>query len=218
MENRKKMKQNYSAHVFLSCIPDYVSEDPVSPVERELEITSCKNESVRKKKRFVWQLLEAAVKEVTGLSLCNLDIGKTENGKWVCDRFCFSLSHSKHYAAVVISNRPVGIDIEDLPDERLTGRLYGKIASEAERRTYGDDPDQETICRLWTAKESVFKMGGGRAFDPRTIDTSAYPVTTKTFFDHVLVVSVCGEEQGPIEYCTLDPLDRMSVDRIAPDQ
>ncbi len=71
--------------------------------------------------------------------------------------FHWSVSHSRHWAAAVIMDRPVGIDIEHVvPRER---GLHSALAGDAEWELMGDR-SWLSFFRLWTAKEATLKANG----------------------------------------------------------
>ena len=74
------------------------------------------------------------------------------------DRFC-SLSHGGGWVAAVRGNRPVGVDVEGAAERLRTveARFVGP-ADQPVLEQFGDTLD--TLCRLWTAKEAVFKAFG----------------------------------------------------------
>ncbi len=69
-----------------------------------------------------------------------------------------SLSHSFDYAAVMISKRPVGIDIEQVKDkvERIAHKFMRK--AEMDFINPNDKINQLYVC--WCAKEAVYKCHG----------------------------------------------------------
>ena len=72
--------------------------------------------------------------------------------------FC-SLSHGGGWVAAIRGSRPVGVDVEGAT-ERLS-RVSKKFVGSADQlviETFGDNLN--TLCRLWTAKEAVFKAFG----------------------------------------------------------
>ena len=86
-----------------------------------------------------------------------------ENGPY------FSISHCRHGIAVVISEMPVGIDIEGI--RRIDNGLIRKTMNINEQAHIeaSAEPDREFI-RLWTRKEAYVKMQGtGIISDMHTI-------------------------------------------------
>ncbi|MBI4719402.1 MAG: 4'-phosphopantetheinyl transferase superfamily protein [Planctomycetes bacterium] len=69
----------------------------------------------------------------------------------------WSLSHKRRWAAAVIAEQPVGIDIEEvLPRDE---RLYEAVGDAAEWAILGSR-SMDAFYRLWTAKEAVLKACG----------------------------------------------------------
>jgi 4'-phosphopantetheinyl transferase len=71
----------------------------------------------------------------------------------------FSISHCKNAIAVVLSDRPVGVDVESFrhAEEPLLKRTMNS-EEQAEVRAAGDPA--ETFTCLWTKKEAVLKLRG----------------------------------------------------------
>ena len=74
--------------------------------------------------------------------------------------FC-SVSHSHHVAVAVVSEQPVGIDIERVRAHHRG--LLGRIASSAEIASLegNDYGHAELVTLLWTLKEAAAKAAGG---------------------------------------------------------
>ena len=73
-------------------------------------------------------------------------------------QFC-SLSHGGGWVAAVRGNRAVGIDVEGATT-RLN-RVRKKFVGSADQPVFTRFEDNlDTLCRLWTAKEAVFKAFG----------------------------------------------------------
>ena len=121
---------------------------------------------------------------------------KKRSGKWECDKFFFSLSHTDTSVAVAVSNSRCGVDIENLG----RGQMYGKETlekmmkhafTEEERARSQESPVE--FLKIWTAKESIFKASGDNNFFPQKTDTSSQKTSTFVFGDEDIVLSVCGE-------------------------
>lgn len=86
-----------------------------------------------------------------------------------------SISHCRKAVMAVVSDRPVGCDVEEIgsgdnPDNALVADY---CYSPAEKRLIAEtgSPSIE-FTRIWTAKEALFKMDN--ALDIENIDTCAY--------------------------------------------
>lgn len=84
-----------------------------------------------------------------------------EHGKPEIDGIYFNLSHSQDMVVCVVSDKPVGCDIEKIGEERkgIAERFFTK-----NERSYLESFDSERrnreFYRLWTMKESYIKMTG----------------------------------------------------------
>ncbi len=77
-----------------------------------------------------------------------------------------SISHSGHYAAVIKSDRPVGIDIQ-LYNEKVLN-IARRFLSTEEWQEVCDRDDAITYLHVyWGAKESMYKAYGRRSLDFR---------------------------------------------------
>jgi 4'-phosphopantetheinyl transferase len=71
----------------------------------------------------------------------------------------FSLSHCAMAVACVLSDQPVGIDIETI--DHYSDEVAARVMSEDEMREIKASPCPATaFTRLWTMKESLFKLTG----------------------------------------------------------
>lgn len=91
----------------------------------------------------------------------------------------FNLSHCKEAAACVVSDTPVGIDVESIREYRDSLVNYTMNDEEVRLIETSDNPAAAFI-RLWTMKESTMKLvGTGISNDMKTvIDTHQYKYTT----------------------------------------
>ena len=70
-----------------------------------------------------------------------------------------SISHSKEIAAIGISNEiDFGIDVQYKTDKILN--IQNKFLSNNEKQNLGDTPSLESLIKLWSAKESIYKALG----------------------------------------------------------
>lgn len=71
----------------------------------------------------------------------------------------FNLSHCKNGIAVVVSDQPIGIDIESYRE--ASDSLLRYTMNEEERRIIQESGDPiRTFTEYWTKKEAVFKLRG----------------------------------------------------------
>lgn len=76
---------------------------------------------------------------------------------------CFSISHSRKYAVLAVSNNNIGVDIE----------MHETARESVMKRCFSEDEQDfaklstENFLRIWTAKEAVLKLlGTGFSFSP----------------------------------------------------
>lgn len=158
--------------VMYAPIKGYDMAESLFPIERQREIDACKSEKVKREKYLVWKLLALAVKKRFNLDFANLEFTKTENGKWVCPDFCFSLSHADGVVCVAVSDSPVGVDIERVG--RVDPSFLDRFLTDTERehsRTLPPLAAERFFFEAWVKKESLFKRSGGKALLPRSLDT-----------------------------------------------
>lgn len=92
--------------------------------------------------------------------------------------FEISLSHSSSYVAVVLSDRLVGIDIQQT-NPKLE-RIKGKFISEEEFEWYTDAMNAELIHHFWGAKEALFKAyGNGKVEFRQDLKITKIPLDLK---------------------------------------
>jgi|GEM_PF-2402404 len=91
--------------------------------------------------------------------------------------FYWSISHKPQWAAAVIADSPVGIDIEHIAPRR-DKLIFDELADE-EEWSLMPDRSWESFFMLWTAKEAVLKANGegiGRFADCR-LQSCSVPIT-----------------------------------------
>ena len=85
-----------------------------------------------------------------------------ERGKprFVEDPLHFSITHTRNHAFCAISDRPIGIDAEEL-DRKIDLRLADKILSPTEKAQYDAAPDKRlALLTFWVLKEADGKRTG----------------------------------------------------------
>lgn len=189
--------------VYTAVIDPNTELTDVYPPQRQSEIDRCSNEGVRLEKYTAWKLLEVAVRQSVGLPMETVAFSKNAYGKWSCEDFFFSISHSGGAVAVAVSDKPVGVDIEAV--KRYRDGIESKILTRSEGILLGELDTQaaeEYIIRKWSEKESIFKTLDLRGFEPLKIETSLYPVTSRVLeiSGKNFILSVCSEDIENIKY------------------
>lgn len=117
-----------------------------------------------------WQLLETMYRQKIGSALP--EATRTPLGKpyFPDSPWHFSLSHTKHHVFCVLSDRPVGIDAEEM-DRKVNLALADKILSPEERVRF-DRAEDKTVALLtyWVLKEAE-KKRTGQGLQPYPRDT-----------------------------------------------
>ena len=71
----------------------------------------------------------------------------------------FSLSHTKNAVACAISDRPIGVDVQE--KMKYSSRLSQRICSDTERTALENAEDKGLVLTaLWTKKEALAKCSG----------------------------------------------------------
>lgn len=68
----------------------------------------------------------------------------------------FNFSHNDKYGVIVLSENPVGVDIENIEDINLKTKDVFLSDKELSNKYY----TKQSLCNLWTAKESYCKAKG----------------------------------------------------------
>ena len=89
-------------------------------------------------------------------------IARGDRGKpyFLGSSFHFSITHTKHHAFCALSDKPVGIDAEEL-DRNIDLRLAGKILSPFEIAQFEAAADKRiSLLTFWVLKEAAGKCTG----------------------------------------------------------
>ena len=91
----------------------------------------------------------------------------------------FNLSHCKEAAICVVSDQPVGVDVEGIREYKESLVNYTMNDEEIAQIKSAENP-ASTFIRLWTMKEATTKLiGTGISNDMKTVlDTTKYKYTT----------------------------------------
>ena len=110
------------------------------------EINSTSHTTEKKKKEHLTsRLLLNEISPNTMISYNEFGAPTLNNDKHI------SISHSKDLVAVIISEKKVGIDIEEISEKAL--RLSSKFVSEKNQKTL----NKEKATLIWCLKEAIFK-------------------------------------------------------------
>ena len=126
--------------------------------KRKDKIVRYRKEKDRKQSLGAGYLLKSCLDEY-GINIEDIYYG--ENGKPEIEGVYFNLSHSFNKVVCVISDKPIGCDIEKIGElkEKIAERFFTNSENEHLNRFSGDEKTDE-FYRLWTMKESYMKMTG----------------------------------------------------------
>ena len=169
VEQVRQMWKNFPfVNIYVEKFPFETSSNEIFPAERLAEIEKCGNVDVRMEKFYDWKLLERGIHQSLGINIKNVDFKKNKS-KWQCDDFEFSLSHGENIVAVAVARNSVGVDVELIDVARFEKFPPNKILTKGEMKNI--EVNSETLNKLWTVKEALFKKGGYKGFNPAKIDT-----------------------------------------------
>lgn len=133
------------------------------------------------------------------------ELARTELGKPyfpALPQIQFSISHSKTLILCALSNRPVGVDIEDIRPRRDSLPAYALTEPEFARyQSLGGD--WSAFYTLWTRKEAWCKYTG-QGLRPLWGQTPPEDLHYGEYAGEGWRAAVCGEEDPPTEITWLE--------------
>ena len=106
------------------------------------------------------QLLRRLYREKTGLPCPEILVAPRGKPYFQDSPLYFSITHTPRHVFCALSEKPVGIDAEEL-DRKVSPRLAEKILSPTELPRYLAAADQRlALLRLWVLKEAAAKLSG----------------------------------------------------------
>ena len=171
----------------------------LTPSERQQELDGVTDEKLKRQKLTTWTLLKTALKRSFGYDFDEVQLTHLDNGKWVCDKAWFSLSHTDDYAIVAVSDAAVGVDAENKQsfadrwkDEKARNAFAKRIVAQ------GEACDVSNLLELWIKKESAYKLDGHGSFKPSSINTDAINYVVREY--NGAVIAVCGESLNAVRF------------------
>ncbi len=127
-----------------------------------IDTIASKKSAVGARESLAALVLLARAAERMGVDTSTLSLARTHNGKpyFQGSKLCFSITHSKGYVAVALSDRgEVGIDLETASyDEKREKKLAERYFKGDEKTEFG--ASAESFARIWTKKEAYVKLCG----------------------------------------------------------
>ena len=147
--------------VDISNLPDPLSVPDVLqtlPKERQTRIHNMKREKSRKQSMGVGLLLQ---KVLALYRMQDSQMFMDEHGKPRIEGLEFNLSHSENLVICVVSEKPVGCDVEEIRKApRGVGKRYFSENEQAYLSGFNGEEYDKAFFKLWTMKESYVKMTG----------------------------------------------------------
>ena len=106
------------------------------------------------------ELLASLYRKETGEKLPEIRISDRGKPYFASGKWHFSISHTPRHAFCALSERPVGIDAEEL-DRDINLRLADKILSPGEKARFDAAADKRlALLTFWVLKEAAAKLSG----------------------------------------------------------
>ena len=106
------------------------------------------------------ELLARLYRETAGETLPEIAVADRGKPYFVSENLHFSISHTKNHVFCALSDRPVGLDAEEM-DRDVNLRLAEKILSPSETVRWEASADRRAaLLRLWVLKEAAVKLSG----------------------------------------------------------
>lgn len=106
------------------------------------------------------QLLQKLYEQLTGQPMPEIVTEKGGKPRFVDGKLHFSISHTKRHVFCALSDRPIGIDAEEL-DRNVDLRLAEKVLSEEEYAQFQTAEDKrKALLTFWVLKEAQAKFTG----------------------------------------------------------
>ncbi len=186
-------------NVYIKRIPEETCSYDVYPIERAHYISSSSNIMLKNQRYWVWKLLEEAIAHSFSKKFEDIKFSEID-GRWVCNGFHFSLSHTQGAVAVAVSTERCGIDIENLSKRSNSKKdfipLAKRICTENEISKIHSITD---LISLWTKKESIFKSLENQTTAVSGIESENYICETHFVeYNDNYIFSVCCNTPGNI--------------------
>ncbi len=169
----EEMRRRWNARPKLDvyvCLDGSAPQADYVPEERLRLLKEISNEKLLQEKNLTWNLLSCAIGNSFHYNTKELKFRLQKNGKWICDKLHFSLSHSNGVAVAAVSNAPCGVDVENI--EKFLQKCSDNAFVTAFSQKIGcDSVDAMCLLKSWTGKESVYKSRGKGHFVPRGVGT-----------------------------------------------
>lgn len=174
---------------------DFEATLPLLSDQRREQALKFKHELGRKTCAAAYLLLCEALRKEYGITEKPV-FGYGEHGKPYIlghPEIHFNFSHCREAVLCVVSDRPVGCDVESIREYKESLVRYTMNEAEIEQIEQSPDP-AETFIRFWTMKEAVMKLSGeGIRNDMKTVLKGTEQIETVVNQEKKYVYSVVFE-------------------------
>ncbi len=205
----------------------YLLEDPISLTQTQYaqacglassqrmeKVNRYRFEADRKQSLCAYLLLRYALREEYNIKDVPL-LANTEGKPSLVgyENIHFNLSHCRCAVACIVSDRPVGVDVQDW--ERDHSRLAERVCSADEQAyIHGAQSPETAFAQIWTAKESYGKyMGQGILYDLPSVSfvkngklCAPDGLVLECVLRDDFALSYCGEQKEALRQVTLSEL------------
>ena len=183
--NRLQLNNTVLAYVSTFCSEVVVGE--VEPASRNEMIQRCTDKLVKQQCYCVWRLLDYALRDCYGKGVKDFNLYQNERGKWICGNsgVHFSLAHCNNVVVVALCSVAVGVDVESVANfarHANDSRFAERILTANEQTALRNTPDckrTELLAKMWTQKESAFKLQDRTSFVAKSFDTTKHAVNSR---------------------------------------
>lgn len=122
-----------------------------------------------------------------------LKISFNEHGKPLCDFCFFSIAHSADRVVCVVSDKPIGVDIQQIKSvkQRKSYMIFNKAESDYVNQNV--KLISQRYVEIFTKKEAAIKMLGLSLSQAATIDTLSKDFKFKTCQKDDFFITICSE-------------------------
>ena len=130
-------------------------KETIDFLKSKLDLTDFSKKTLHKKKSEIHQKQFLAVRNILKLlSIRDSDLHYNEDGKPLVKSGYLSISHSKEFVAVIVSDQKVGVDIES-NSEKCFRIMQKFVGTENE---FIIKMDRKIAQIIWNMKESLYKI------------------------------------------------------------
>ena len=133
-----------------------LGELSINNIDKQEKILLESKKSLISKEQFL------GIRKLLKMEDTNLKINYDLNGKpYLNNNMGVSISHSNEFVAIGLSNETnFGIDIQ-YKTEKIY-KIQSKFLSEKEKKNLGNNAGIDSLIRIWSAKESIYKSLGNK--------------------------------------------------------